>query len=163
MKITFLLFTIIAFISACSSTKNNKSNLPEPYKPDNKELYDTIVYLDSVLFEAYNTCKLDIFDKYFSENIEFYHDKGGLTTSKKELIEALKNNICGKVTRELVAGSIEVYPIAGYGAVQMGSHRFHNIKEKQYITARKICSYMAKGKWSMENYQGDKSSLTLPH
>lgn len=129
MKNIFLLFTIIAFISACSSTKNNKSNLPEPYKPDNKELYDTIVYLDSVLFEAYNTCKPDIFDKYFSENIEFYHDKGGLTTSKKELIEALKNNICGKVTRELVAGSIEVYPIAGYGAVQMGSHRFHNIKE----------------------------------
>ncbi len=92
-------------------------------------MYDTIVYLDSVLFEGYNTCKLDRFEKYFSEHIEFYHDKGGLTTSKKELIESLKNNICGKVTRELIKGSIEVYPIPGYGAVQMGSHRFHNIRE----------------------------------
>ncbi len=129
MKIIYLLLTIVVFISACTSTKNNKSNLLEPYKPDDKALYDTIVYLDSVLFEAYNNCRLDRFEKYFSENIEFYHDKGGLTTSKKELIEALKNNICGKVTRELVPGSIEVYPIAGYGAVQMGSHRFHNIRE----------------------------------
>ncbi len=94
-----------------------------------KELYDTIVYLDSVLFEAYNTCKLDKFAELFSENIEFYHDKGGLTTSKKAIIEATKNNICGKVTRELVKGSIEVYPIPGYGAVQIGAHRFHNRQE----------------------------------
>src|ERR1044071_10087593 len=98
---------------------------------DSKELYDTIVHLDSVLFEAYNTCKLEVFEKLFSENIEFYHDRGGLTTSKKTIIEALKNNICGKVTRELVKGSIEVYPIPGYGAVQIGAHRFHNNQEKE--------------------------------
>lgn len=120
---------IILLISACSPTKNNKSTLPEPYTPVDKNLYDTIVYLDSVLFEAYNTCKLDRFEKYFSEDIEFYHDKGGLTTSKKEIIEALKKKICGKVTRELIKGSIEVYPIRGYGAVQIGNHRFHNNQE----------------------------------
>ena len=120
---------IILFISACSTSKTNKSILIETYKPENKELYDTIVYLDSVLFEGYNTCKLDRFEKYFSEDIEFYHDKGGLTTSKKELLESLKKNICGKVTRELVKGSIEVYPIKNYGAIQMGSHMFHNNQE----------------------------------
>lgn len=121
--------SIIFFISACSTAKNNKSSFIQTYKPESKELYDTIVYLDSVLFEAYNTCKLGVFDKYFSEDIEFYHDKGGLTTSKKELLQSLKNNICGKVTRELVKGSIEVYPIHNYGAVQMGSHMFHNNQE----------------------------------
>jgi hypothetical protein len=45
-----------------------------------------------------------------SENLEFYHDQGGLLTSKTKLIAALKNNICGKVTRELLKGSIEVIP-----------------------------------------------------
>lgn len=129
--IFILLPAIIFFISACSSSKNNKTNLPEPYKPDNKELYDTIVYLDSVLFEGYNTCKIDRFEKYISEDLEFYHDKGGLTTSKKEIMESLKKNICGKVTRELIKGSIEVYAIAGYGAIEMGSHRFHNNQEKE--------------------------------
>jgi hypothetical protein len=123
----FLVITIL--LIACSTAKNNKSPLLEPYSPVDKELYNTIVYLDSVLFEGYNTCKLDRFEKYFSEDIEFYHDKGGLTTSKKELLESLKKNICGKVTRELIKGSIEVYPIHNYGAVQMGNHRFHNNQE----------------------------------
>ena len=120
---------MLAFVSACSPTKNNKSSSPEFYVPIDTKLYNTIVYLDSVLFEGYNICKLDRFEKYFSDSIEFYHDKGGLTTSKKELIESLKKNICGKVTRELIKGSIEVYPIPNYGAVQIGNHRFHNNQE----------------------------------
>jgi hypothetical protein len=121
--------TLILLIVSCSSTKNNKNYLIEPYQPVDKKLYDTIVYLDSVLFDGYNTCKLDRFERYFSDSIEFYHDKGGLSTSKKQLIESLKNNVCGKVTRELIPGSIEVYPIPGYGAVQIGNHRFHNNQE----------------------------------
>ena len=32
--------------------------------------------------------------------------------------------------RELLKGSIEVYPIPNYGAVQMGAHRFYNHQEK---------------------------------
>lgn len=68
-------------------------------------------------------------ESIIADDIEFYHDRGGLSTSKKELLTGLKNNICGKVTRELLKGSIEVYPIPGYGAVQMGVHRFHNNQE----------------------------------
>jgi hypothetical protein len=30
------------------------------------------------------------------------------------------------VTRELVPGTLEVYPIADYGAVEIGVHRFHH-------------------------------------
>jgi hypothetical protein len=44
-------------------------------------------------------------------------------------MQALEKNICGKVKRELVAGSIEVYPIKDFGAVEMGIHRFHNNQE----------------------------------
>ena len=32
-----------------------------------------------------------------------------------------------KIRRELVAGSLEAYPIAGYGAVEIGVHRFYHI------------------------------------
>jgi hypothetical protein len=72
---------------------------------------------------------MDVFESVISQDLEFYHDRGGLSTSKSEMIKSLKNNICGKVTRELLEGSIEVYPIPNYGAVQMGAHRFYN-KEK---------------------------------
>jgi hypothetical protein len=97
-----------------------------------KELYNTVVKLDSVFFDAYNKCDLSKQAEFYSDSIEFYHDKGGLSTSKTEILESIKKNVCGKVTRELVKGSIEVYPIPGYGAVEMGLHMFHNSQEKDH-------------------------------
>lgn len=98
-----------------------------------KDLYREIVHMDSVYFNAYNTCDMETQDSIYSDNIEFYHDKGGLMTSKKDILEAIQKNICGKVTRELVKGSIEVYPINGFGAVEMGYHKFHNNQEKNQV------------------------------
>jgi len=97
-----------------------------PFKPDDQKLYDTIVYLDSIFFNAYNTCDMELQSEFYSEKIEFYHDLGGLSTSKQDILTAIKNNICDKVTRERLKESIEVYPIANYGAVEIGLHRFHN-------------------------------------
>ena len=37
---------------------------------------------------------------------------------------AIRQNIRGKVERSLVPGSMEVYPLSGYGAVEIGFHRF---------------------------------------
>jgi hypothetical protein len=92
-------------------------------------LYDSIAAMDARWEDAYDNCKLDVMEEIISEDLEFYHDQGGLMTSKQKLNEALKNNICGKVTRELKKGSLEVYPIKGYGAVEMGLHSFHNSNE----------------------------------
>ncbi len=127
---SILSFPIMFFIIACSAAKNKKSEAVQLYSTESKELHDTITRMDSILFDAYNNCKLGVFESLISDDIEFYHDRGGLTTSKKEVVEAIKNNICGKVTRELLKGSIEVYPIPDYGAVQMGAHRFYNNQEK---------------------------------
>src|SRR2546423_10645377 len=99
-----------------------------------EKLYDTIVKLDSTFFEAYNTCNIAKQAEFYSNSIEFYHDKSGLTTSKKEILENTKKYICGKVTRELVKGGIEVSPIPGYGAVELGSHMFHNSQEKSSVS-----------------------------
>ncbi len=73
-------FVIITFILSCSSVKNNSTNQIQPYSPESKSLHDSIVYMDSLLFEAYNTCKPDQFGNLISNDIEFYHDRGGLTT-----------------------------------------------------------------------------------
>jgi hypothetical protein len=94
-----------------------------------KTLYDSIVVMDSLWEDAYNNCKMDVMESIISEDLEFYHDQTGLTTSKHKLNEALKVNICGKVTRVLKRGSLEVYPIKGYGAVELGLHAFHNIAD----------------------------------
>ncbi len=103
----------------------------QSFKPDDQALYDTILRQDSLFFAAYNTCSihLDDYAAYYTEDLEFYHDKGGITTSKKDVVAATKKNICGKVTRELVPGSVEIYPIANYGAIEIGFHKFHNKEE----------------------------------
>jgi hypothetical protein len=112
------------------NTVQAQSNFVLPaYSPPSRELHDQIVRMDSILFDAYNHCKLDVIDQLFSEDIEFFHDQGGLSTSQKDLVNAIRNNICGKVQRELIPGTIEVYPIANYGAVEMGWHQFHNNQE----------------------------------
>lgn len=92
-------------------------------------LYDSIVAMDAAWEDAYNHCKMAAMDSMMSEDMEFYHDRGGLMTSKALLMNALKQNICGKVTRHLKPGSIAVYPIHNYGAVEMGEHAFRNSQE----------------------------------
>ncbi len=99
------------------------------YKATDVDLYNQIVKMDSIYFTAYNTCDMKTQADIYHKDIEFFHDKGGVTTSKKELLESLEKNICGKVTRTLIKGSIEVYPIKNYGAVEIGYHKFFNNRE----------------------------------
>ena len=45
-------------------------------------------------------------------------------------MEAIKKNICGKVTRELIEDSIEIHEIPNYGVIVIGHHKFNNLIEK---------------------------------
>jgi len=90
------------------------------------ELDKAIATLDASLFDAYNRCDLEKFASFFVENVEFYHDQGGVTLGRAALTDSVKKNICGRVTRELVPGTLQVYHMKGYGAVEMGVHRFHH-------------------------------------
>ena len=93
--------------------------------------------MDSLIFDVgFNRCELGVYDKIISEDLEFYHDQGGITNSRTEFIETAKKNICSnadqKPIRKLVKGSMEVYPLSSngelYGAIQNGVHEFF-IKE----------------------------------
>ena len=129
IQIGLPIYLIASITLLCTALKTNAQGEIPPYKPSSPELYAEIVRMDSTWEDSYNHCKMDVQEQIISEDLEFYHDNSGLLTSKSKLIEALKNNICGKVTRELLKGSIEVYPIKDYGAVEMGYHRFHNIND----------------------------------
>jgi hypothetical protein len=105
--------------------------------PKDPELYKEIVHMDSVMFDAFNTQNLAVLKTVFAENLEFYHDKGGLSdyTSNMEVFKRnFENNTGNALRRELVRGSIEVYPIPGYGAVETGVHRFIHMENGEQIT-----------------------------
>lgn len=93
--------------------------------PFGAELTRTVESLDSAVFDAYNRCDMDKFAAYFTEDVEFYHDKSGVSYGRDVLVRDVRQYICGKVRRELLPGSLEVYPIADFGAVEIGSHRFY--------------------------------------
>lgn len=146
MKTVALLISVSSLLVLASF---RPQSMAEDHSPS---LYDTIAALDARWEDAYNHCKMDVMEELISEDLEFYHDQGGLLTSKQKLNEALKANICGKVTRELKKGSIEVYEIRGYGAVEMGMHGFHNLKEPAAEThfAKFVHIWKReKGKWQI--------------
>jgi len=97
-------------------------------KPDSAG-YRQIKALDAKLFQAYNDCDLATLGDLVDENLEFYHDKGGLSLGKANFITAIKNNICHKVRRQLVAPSLQVYPLENYGVIELGEHTFCNMAE----------------------------------
>ncbi len=88
------------------------------------ELEATIRSLDTALFAAYNACNLPAFSALLADDVEFYHDQGGLILGRAALTDSVRKNVCGHVTRQLTPGSLRVYPMKGLGAVEMGTHRF---------------------------------------
>lgn len=118
MKKVILLSKTILFLSFLT-------NINGLYAQTDKALYNEIAHMDSVLFNAYNTQDIETMKKLFTEDLEFYHDKGGLSFYGQN-IEAFKNHFerTEKINRTLVKGSLEVYPIKDYGAIEIGSHTF---------------------------------------
>ena len=129
-SIRILSAMIAAFIFvSCATSEKTETNPAQDYVPDDRALHVAIVALDKQFFDAYNSCNIAVLDSMISEDLEFYHDQGGLVDSKAVLMTGLRNNICGegkKVRRELLVNTTEVYRIKEYGAVQMSIHRFHN-------------------------------------
>jgi hypothetical protein len=113
------LLVVILFAFAALPARAQSTAAPDP-------LFQTIQSLDSKVFDAYNHCDLTTLASLVSEDLEFYHDKTGLARGRQSFIDSIRNNICGKVTRELVPGTLQVYPLAHYGAVEIGTHRFHH-------------------------------------
>jgi hypothetical protein len=93
-------------------------------------LFRQIAASDSAFFDAYNNCQLSRMESYFTRDVEFYHDQSGLSRLAG-VMDALRKNICGKVHRDPVPGSLEVYPLKGYGAVSIGLHRFCDSRKHQ--------------------------------
>lgn len=98
------------------------------------DLYRTVLALDDSYFTAYNECDMETQERLLSDDLEFYHDQGGLSTSKDEILTSIEANICGKVRRELVKESVEVHEIKDFGAVEIGLHKFYNNREPDAVS-----------------------------
>ena len=118
-------FASLALVLALRAAPVAGQSKPETASDD--DLFRKVAALDREVFDAANRCDLEKLGSFFADDLEFYHDNGGLVhQSRQSFLDAVKLNLCGKVRRELVAGTLEVHPMRGYGAVEIGVHRFHH-------------------------------------
>ena len=117
---------LAAFACVCSAQDATRSG----------PLFDDLARMDEELFDtAFVKCDASKFRAIFTDDAEFYHDRTG--ASFGEAARTLKS--CPRengVTRTLVPGSLEVYPMQGYGAIQIGRHVFANKGEPGSEVAR---------------------------
>lgn len=124
LLICFLLFSLVARGAAQTHKQDAHAGT----------LYRELVTMDSLLFRAFNTRDLDGMKKYFSTDLEVYQDNTGFRSygetmaSFKELFT--KDYV---LTRELVQGSMEVYPIQDFGAIQTGLHVFSHMEDGKMV------------------------------
>ena len=85
---------------------------------------------DQAYWDAYNRRDPDTMNSFLTEDVEFYHDRGGTLIGKRELGKVnsgMKTNKA-RLRRTLVPGSLHVYPMRRdetiYGAVVTGEHDF---------------------------------------
>ena len=108
-------------------------------------LEKTIQKHDSLFWNGYNKCDLSVFKHYVTDDFEFFHDKGGLTSGKELFLKSISENLCNtsntwKLRREVAEGSEQIFPLNSYGAILRGEHKFYLIedgkKEKLIETAK---------------------------
>ena len=113
--------TLTSFVSLIAQAQVQQANLQR-----------TIYEKDSLFWKAYNDCDIAVFRKYVSDDVEFYHDKGGITSGIEALAASVENNLCKKpgfrLRRAVVPGTLQIYPLekngSVYGAVVSGDHDF---------------------------------------
>lgn len=123
MKKAFPFFALVfCFATVLSAQQSSKE----------EALFREIYTMDSLLFTAFNNRDVVAMGNIFDKDLEFYHDISGLTGYDRnlELLGTMASNEHAP-TRDLVKGSMEVFPVPGYGAIQSASHRFCHLENGQ--------------------------------
>jgi len=119
---------LIALPSVADEPVADQVTLPAP-----EELKRIIREQDRALFAiTFETCDIEALKPMLADDLEFYHDKGGLVArSAAEFIAITEKNCAARRApdawrsrRELIESSLRVDPVPGHGAMEIGEHRF---------------------------------------
>ena len=111
--------------------------------PTGPALTQAIAARDAEAFDVmFNRCDPARLRALITPDLEFYHDKGGTMMGGEAFVadyakscEARKGPDAWRSRRALVAGSLYVDPVPGFGAIETGEHLFY---ERQGDGAEKL-------------------------
>lgn len=132
--------------------------------PPQPELTRQIEQADSAIFKLFfeGPCDVARFRSMITNDVEFYHDKGGFNVRKPEDFVAQFEDRCKQLAdptnwrqrRVLVQSSLHVDPIPGWGAMEIGDHLFyerHGVSGEEHLVGRASFAMVwvlgADGKW----------------
>lgn len=128
---------LLCFIGVLMCSGNSIAQVSE-----DSELFKALKKRDSVLFEiGFNKCEVQKSAELVSDDLEFYHDKSGVSNSKEEFISIMENGLCHpnrtkQIYRKLVTNSLQIFALYNdgklYGALQNGKHFFTERKDISY-------------------------------
>jgi ketosteroid isomerase-like protein len=103
---------------------------------DDLELVTTITALDSAMFAAFNAHDTAALGSWFTSDLEFYHDKGGLAgfdSAMAGFTRLFTQPETADMRREMVPGTLEVHPLGDLGLLEICQHRFCHTENGQEV------------------------------
>lgn len=108
--------------------------------PAQPALTEQIAAADAELFDlSFNQpCDVSRFRGMLTDDVEFYHDKAGFNVRKADDFVAIYLRQCTsranpkatRARRELIASTLHVDPVPGWGAIETGEHLFYERQGK---------------------------------
>lgn len=165
VRLSFLVFAVatlvIAVAQAAPTVKGAEQYHLRPGAAQTAEMTAAIAKADADLFAAvFDQCDAGKVAAMTTDDFRFVHDKDGEST-RADFVRNLKGH-CDRVKtgedfparRELVPGSLEVWPINKYGALEIGVHRFYARIKGKPETLTETGNFMilwkqVGGKWLM--------------
>jgi len=137
---------LMVLATAAAQAAQPPSQVTVPPQP---ELTRQIEEADTSLFKLFfeGPCDVARFRSMISDDVEFYHDKGGFNVRKPEDFVAQFQDRCHKLAdpsdwrqrRVLVRTSLHVDPIPGWGAMETGDHLFyerHGVSGEEHLVGK---------------------------
>ena len=127
-----------SFICALSAIIMLLCTLINPLSAQTKEqkLEAVIRQNDSSFWTAYNNCDTLNIRQFITEDIEFYHDKGGLTIGLENFMASVRKSLCTgsfRLRRQVIEGTVKIFPLekseVAYGAIISGDHEFFVLEQ----------------------------------
>ncbi|XHS79297.1 nuclear transport factor 2 family protein [Burkholderiaceae bacterium UC74_6] len=128
-------------------------------------LVQRIQALEASMSEAFNRCDLDKLASFYDPRLEFYHDAAGVTWSRDQFIANVRKNACGRFTRHMVPGTMEVWPLGKFGALYTGSYQACLVKEGRCAVQGRVVMIVQnqEGNWAITRVVSyDHQELPVP-
>lgn len=124
--------------------------------PEGRALHDAIAARSAEFFTLYHEgCDPERLRSILMPDFEMYHDQNGVSASSAEPFIAKYAERClkrtdpasGRIRRHLLPGTLKIYPVPGYGAIEEGSHEHYGRLGRR--PERKVTSARYIGLWKL--------------